>query len=299
MAGAGASLALGGTLVGGRFVQQAYARSELSRQLIDQATPVLTEQAHHELRTIPEACREQIRIRFHEACLNVSSFVSTICSTDFQDRLAALADDSARERLFVLTFGQKVTPHAEIVRWVRTIAEETSAELRADWEDTCNQLAEKWTLTLSSFETGVSAEAFLQETDASIQAGIDEARRTAYPLAGQTQLLDTGTAPQAVEQAALLRINVREMQDSAPTFVPVFLWNALTDVYSFFTGSRYEDPAVYRHAISERLALLGNRVGSEFESEVRRRLSDLHEWQRKSVTVAAQRRAEELVPSFL
>lgn len=300
-AGAGASVIFGGTLIGGRFLQQAHARSYLAQSLVDEATPILTQQAHRELRTIPEACREQIRLRFHEACLNVSSFVAKICSTDFQDRLAALEDDSAREQLFVVTFGEKVVPHAEVVRWVRTIAEETSAELRADWEDSSRQLAQKWTLSLQSFEQGVSAEPFLAEMDKTIQAGIEESRRTAYPLAGQTPLLfaDGGSAPPAVEEAAMLRINVRQFRGESPEFVPVFVWNALTDVYSFFAGTTYHDPGVYRRSISERLALLGNRVGSEFETEVRRRLSDLHSWQEQAVAAAAQRRAEALIPTFI
>ncbi|MDA7980900.1 MAG: twin-arginine translocation signal domain-containing protein [Pirellulales bacterium] len=299
--GAGASVLFGGTLIGGRFLQQANARTHLAQSLIDEATPILTEQAHRELRTIPEACREQIRLHFHEACLNVASFVTKICSTEFQDRLEALDDASAREQLFVVTFGEKVVPHAEIVRWVRTIAEETAAELRANWEDSSTRLARRWTLSLKSFEHGVSAEPFLEEMDKTIRLGIDESRRTAYPLAGQSPLLSAGgsKAPLAVEEAAMLRVNVRQYRGQGPEFVPVFVWNALTDVFAFFTGTSIQDPAVYHRAISERLALLGNRVGSEFETEVRHRLSDLHTWQEQAVAAAARQRADTLVPTFI
>ncbi len=300
-AGAGASVVFGGALIGGRFVQQAHARSRLAQNLVDEATPILTEQAHQELRSIPEACREQIRLKFHEACLNVTSFVTKICSTEFQDRLEALADDRAKERLFIVTFGEKVVPHAEVVRWVRTIAEETSAELRANWEDSSKQLARKWTLSLKSFEEGVSAEPFLAEMDETIRRGIESSRQLSYSLAGQTPLLfaEGMQSSTGVEEAALLRLNVRGFAGEAPEFVPVFVWNALSDVYSFFTGAAYDDPAVYRRAISERLALLGNRVGSEFESEVRRRLADLHTWQEQAVMAAAESRAEALIPTFI
>ena len=50
----------------------------------------------------------------------------------------------------------------------------------------------------------------------------------------------------------------------------------------------------YQAAISGRLALLGNRVGAEFEREIRERLNDLHTWQERSIRNTAKQVAEEL-----
>jgi hypothetical protein len=64
-------------------------------------------------------------------------------------------------------------------------------------------------------------------------------------------------------------------------------------------GSRLEDRNVgYQAAISGRIALLGNRVANEFEQEVRRQLTDLHNWQENSVRTLAHQVAEEQIGWF-
>ena len=51
----------------------------------------------------------------------------------------------------------------------------------------------------------------------------------------------------------------------------------------------------YQAAITGRLALLGRRLGAEFEGEVRRRVSDLHAWREEAVRRTARSLSEERV----
>jgi hypothetical protein len=65
--------------------------------------------------------------------------------------------------------------------------------------------------------------------------------------------------------------------------VPLFLVLAANHIWAFILGQLNDARADFQTAISARMALLGNRVGAEFEREVRERLSDLHSWQENAV----------------
>jgi hypothetical protein len=77
--------------------------------------------------------------------------------------------------------------------------------------------------------------------------------------------------------------------------VPVFLLQATKHVWDYVMGQLENRRGDYQAAISGRLALLGNRVGGEFEREVRLRITDLHTWRERSIRETAQRLAEERV----
>lgn len=80
-----------------------------------------------------------------------------------------------------------------------------------------------------------------------------------------------------------------------PLVIPVFFILAARHVWEYITGRLDDRRGEYQAAISSRLALLGNRVGAEFEREVRQRLTDLHTWQERSIRNTATRLAEERV----
>jgi len=57
---AGGALLIGGGLWGGLHVRQAHARSRFTSQLLGETSPLLTEKAVTELRTMPAKGREEI-----------------------------------------------------------------------------------------------------------------------------------------------------------------------------------------------------------------------------------------------
>jgi hypothetical protein len=77
--------------------------------------------------------------------------------------------------------------------------------------------------------------------------------------------------------------------------IPVFVLLASKPVWDFVMGCLDNRRDGYQAAISSRLALLGNRVGAEFEREIRVRLVDLHLWQDRSVREIALRLTRERV----
>lgn len=80
-----------------------------------------------------------------------------------------------------------------------------------------------------------------------------------------------------------------------PFVIPVFFLLAARDVWEFITARLQDRAADCQLAISSRLALLGHRVGGEYEREVRLRLTNLHTWQERSIREAANLLAVERV----
>ena len=66
-------------------------------------------------------------------------------------------------------------------------------------------------------------------------------------------------------------------------------------MFAYVVGQLNTRAGDYQRAISERLALLGNRVGSEFEAEIRTRVADLHAWQEQALKKAAASQAQETI----
>jgi len=57
----------------------------------------------------------------------------------------------------------------------------------------------------------------------------------------------------------------------------------------------FQDTSGAKAAISDRLAVLGNRVASEFNSELRARIADLHVWQNNALRETAGEYAREKI----
>jgi hypothetical protein len=83
-----------------------------------------------------------------------------------------------------------------------------------------------------------------------------------------------------------------------PFVLPVFVILAARHIWDYAMSRLDDRRGDYQTAISSRLALLGNRVGGEFEREVRQRITDLHTWQERSIRTTATRLAEERIGLF-
>ena len=77
--------------------------------------------------------------------------------------------------------------------------------------------------------------------------------------------------------------------------IPVFFLVAARHVWDYAMAQLDDRRGDYQAAISGRLALLGNRVGAEFERELRLRIGDLDTLRERSVRANAARLAEERV----
>ncbi len=286
-----AATAGGLALLGGGFwARQAYARSQLTQELLRHANPVLAAKAQQELLTLPEQAREEMRRYFHGVCLNVHGFASEVASPDFASRLAACTTKQRQQELVLLVFMREVVTETQVVNRVQIIAEEVSRDLNRNWATCCRDLADKWDVTVRGYKATVTAAELGDRLEPVVRDGIHQALEEARSAGQRPVLADFG---EDVEQAALLLMQTAQQ---APWIGwPLFAVLALRPVFDFFIGQVKDRSANIQWAVSERLATLGNRMGSEFENEVRLRITDLHKWQDHAVERAAQKQAEQLV----
>ena len=298
-AGAGVSVLLGTGVLGGRLAHQAYARGELRRELVDAALPELAVKASRELEDTPAACREEIRRWFHGTCLNVPAFVHTISCDGFIHQLRSCGNPQEKSRLLMLAFSRTVASHVEVNDRIRTITTEAAADLRRNWGACCETMAKKWGLSLWRRKSAITADEMLDLTEPFIRRGLEETQTLARAYSREPTLAEAlGLASGATaEQAALL--GMRACCVAPLVVVPLFLWNALTHLFDYITGQLERERGAFQLAVSQRMALLGNRIGSDLETEIRSRVADLHHWQEQAVRAAASHRAEELIPTFI
>lgn len=80
--------------------------------------------------------------------------------------------------------------------------------------------------------------------------------------------------------------------------VPLFIVLAGRQVWDYVLSRIDDRRGDFQMAISAKIALLGNRVGAEFEREMRQHLTDLHTWQERSVCETANLMVRERVGFF-
>jgi hypothetical protein len=286
-----AATAGGVALLGGGFwARQAYARGRLSRELIRQSAPVLTAKAHQELLTLPARAREEMRRYFHGVCLNVHGFVQEVCSPDFADRLADCTSSQQQQELVLLAFMREVATEAQVLNRVQVIAEDVSADLDRNWASCCTELANKWDASLREYRTTVTANELTDRLAPLLQAGLRQAVEQA--ASGNRRLALDATLAE-VSKSALMLV---PLSAEAPWLGwPLFAVLALKPVFEYFIGRVKDRASDLQWAVSDKLAQLGNRMGSEFEGEVRNRITDLHRWQDQAVAGAAEQQAAQLI----
>ena len=285
-AGTGGLVAL---LGGGFWARQALARNQIQQELNHQADPILTNYAAQQLAELPSRAREEMRRHFHGLCLNVHEFTAAVCSPEFPERLARHSSPEARQQLLVSLFMAHVTTPNAVLNRVHLVAEEISKDLDRNWTACCGELADQWNLKLSA-EHHLNAEQMTNRltpvVNDSIRQVLEQAKAAGQPVALNEMANEIG-------KSALLLLPLAMV---APWVGwPLFVVFAVKPVFDVFIQQARDRAATLQATVTDKLAQLGNRVGSEFENEVRLRLADLHLWQRHAVDTAARQQAEQLV----
>ena len=298
IAGGAIALGAGGYL----FVRRSQARAAMSSHMLDDALPPLSSNSLRELNTLPVRAREEIRRYFHGKCLNVAGFVSHICSNQFAERLGRCRTQDERAICFLEAFCSRVATDSEILNQVETVAAEVGSELDSGWASYCGELSSRWNTRIQGYGRPLATDELSNRLDGMIRTELDQTARQIVsanqrPAVGETigkigasavLLLPMGVVSVAVAGSAAAITY-------SPLVVPVFFILAARHVWDYIMGRLDDRRGQYQAAISGRLALLGNRVGAEFEREVRQRLTDLHTWQERSIRSTATRLAEERI----
>jgi hypothetical protein len=292
IAGGAVALGAGGLL----FVRRAQARSAMVSRMLDDALPPLSSNSLGELKTLPVRAREEMRRYFDGKCLNVAGFVGHICSNEFLERVGRCRTQEERQICFVLAFCHRVATEDEILNRVQTIAAEVGSELDSGWADYCTELSGRWATRLQGYGSPLAMDELSNRLEGMIRTEITQAARQAGSLDRRPAVGET--IDKIGKSALLLLPLVRFGQTGLAVGIPVFFFLAARHVWNYVAGRLNDHRGDYKAAISRRLALLGNRVGSEFEREVRLRLTDLHTWQERSIRSTAERLAKERVGLF-
>jgi hypothetical protein len=287
----------GGTVVlgAGGFLLfcRSQARAAVVSRLLDDAVPVLAGQSLTEQQSLPARAREEMRRYFHGKCLNVEGFVSHICSAGFGERLGRCRTEQERQNCFTLAFCSRVATEAEILNRVETVATDVGGELDAAWASYCDTLAGKWNTLLGSSSGPLVGDDLTSRLGGLIRVEMTAAAQLA---AADGRAPAVGATIGEIGRSAVLLLPLAGLgPEGVAIGVPVFVLLAIKAVWDFVAGQLEDRRGDYQAAISARLAGLGNRVGSEFEQEVRLRLTDLHTWRERAVRATADRLAAERV----
>lgn len=281
-------LGLGGFLWG----RHAYAVDGLEQELLAKAAPTTTATGHDEMSSLPVRAREDIRLFFDGVCLDVHAFVSAVCSQGFVEQLAGCPSDTQRHQLMALKFEQQVVTAEEVLNRVRVIAEEIGTELDRNWSRCCTQIAKSWGVPLRVYDATISADSLASTVAPEIRLQIDQViQRTTTAVARPA----FGDVPVNIGKSALLLLPLAPFASPhvvLPVFVGVALKHIIDPIIAWLMQS---DPRDVQRDVSKRMALLGNRVGAEFEREVRRRITDLHDWREAALQTVARNKAETAV----
>lgn len=286
-ASVGAVSAAGGAVL----ARRAYAQNKLKHELVQSAIPMLTTKNQIEMGSLPSTAREEIRDFFHGVCLNSHRFAAHVSSHPFRQKLYNAERESDRQQLMLLAFESTVCGHSEVVNRLWVIAEEAAAEINRNWEICCKDLSERWNANLAHYGKAIDSKSLVDQMNGMIRDCLSQTLQVAQTADRRPALRET--ADDIVLSALLL----------SPVFVvspwagwPVFAATALAHAFEYVCGLLHDPTPDVQAAVSTRLALLGNRAGSELEAEMRSRLAQLHQWQETAVMQAAAERAGQLLP---
>jgi hypothetical protein len=270
LAGVGGLAAMGG-VVG---VRRAYATSQLRSQMMSRATRIISDKEQAEIEQLPTQARTEIREYFHGVCLDSHRFAEAVSAASFRERLASCGSDEERQREFRLAFHKHLATEEELNNRLRTIATDVGTRLDHNWAACCHDVAETWGVALRPYDAVFPSDDLAQWAEplvrdrlsAAIQETTTETLRPAI-----SKLLES------VGVSAVLLLPV--MVEAPYCGVPVFAALAFQPVFEFFIGLFRSRQADVQQRVTNQLAVLSARVGTEFEREVRRRIAQLHSWQ--------------------
>jgi hypothetical protein len=188
---------------------------------------------------------------------------------------------------------------SEVLSRVETVAHEVGQELDQAWFTCCRKIADEWKVSLGmTIETKSTIEAqskqgLAESLEPMIYRHLEAARQSTYPLGQRPALSETAFS---IGKSALLLL---PMVSIAPhTAIPLFIIAAAKPTWDYILGQLNHRVPAYQRAITSRLSLLGNRVGTEFEHETKHRIADLQIWQEQALSEMATRQAAKAVPLF-
>jgi hypothetical protein len=201
-----------------------------------------------------------------------------------------------REACFLQAFCGRVATEAEILNQVETIAADVGSELDSGWDRYCTELSGRWNTRIRDYGRPLEMDELSKRLGNMIREELAQAAQQS--VSGPQRPAVGETIGKVGRSAVLLLPLIRFGPVGLAVGIPVFFVLATKHVWDYATARLEDRRGDYQAAISGRLALLGNRVGAEFEREVRLRLTDLHTWQERSVRNTATRLAEERIGLF-
>jgi hypothetical protein len=289
----GPALAMGG-LLAVPLARQAYARASLRRELVSAAVPLLADKASEELEELPASACKEIREYFHGLCLNVHGFAEEVCLKRFAENVASCPTEEGKHRLIDLAFSHKVATPSEVLNRVETIAKETGGHLDHNWLTCCSNVAWAWQAPLRKTKPAQQAIDLAAAMEPFICVQLAKVREAAYP-AGERPALSS--VLMGIGRSAILLLPVAA-GDPRIAF-PLFMIRALGHLWRWLVVQLSDQTKEFQTEISGRLTLLGDRLGSEFEQEIRSRVSDLHYWQELALEDAARQEASSAIPLLI
>lgn len=276
-------------LGGGLWGRQAYGEHVLKNKLRVAASPILMEKSHREFQSLPGKGREEIRAWFHGKALNVAPFVEQICSNSFREQLHSCQTIDDQHKMLLVAFCGKVATESEILTRVSTIHSELGQELDANWADCCMEINSCWNVPIGEYGQTIDSAAFETRMDGIVNDHVSEAMDlarvgTQSPAFGQTIGRIGETA------LGLAPYSTFDLGRSHSTFnllvLPAFFFRSLAHLFEWVTGLLRDPVADLQRTISGRVSLLGNRIGSELETDLRTQLDMLHGWQDGAIAQA-------------
>lgn len=278
---------------GALLLRRNHARAAVVSNLLNDALPAFTNNALNELRTLPVRGREEIKRYFHGKCLNVESFVTYLCSREFAERLGHCTTESDKEACFLAALCSRLTTEEELLQQIETVSAELGNELDSAWSASCREISSRWNVRIQGYGACLAADELSTQLSGLIRTRLEQALQIART--GHQQPALGETIKEIGESALLLLPLVRLGTLGLHVGIPVFVLLAAKQVWDYVMGQLTDRRGDYQAAISSRLALLGNRVGAEFERELRLRLTDLHTWQELSLRDTAWHLANDRV----
>jgi hypothetical protein len=284
--GAGAGLA---TLGGGGIllVRRSYVRNSLASDLLGEALPHLKANSSSDLEKHPAWGSEEIRRYFHAKCLDVAGFVDHLCSDAFSERLARCASQTDREHLFIQAFCSRVVSEAEILDQVKAVASEIGNEVDASWSVCCGEMSLGWNARIPDRGDPISAGELTDRLGGLVRT---ELRAAALEASTGDRRPALGETFEQIGASAILLLPLARLGPlGMKVGIPLFVLLAAVHIWEYVAGLLDDRRGDHRAAISVLLARLGNRIGAEFEREIRLRLIDLHIWRAKAIAETTAR----------
>ena len=182
-------------------------------------------------------------------------------------------------------FCARVVSEAEIFARVESIATGLGQQLDAAWAAYCARLAGDWNALIRSAARPLDPAALAAALGEDVRA---ELRRTIQSAVAAGRPPAVGETLESIGKAAVLLLPLAGRGPAGlAVAVPVFVLLAARPIWDFLAARLGDSRTDCQAAISAQLAGLGNRVGAEFDREVRRRLTALHQWRERALTQAA------------